>query len=178
MTDNLLITGPPRSGKTTVIERVRDRLEDHGYSVGGIHSQEVRSDGERVGFDIVDMLTGDARTMAHVEREDGPRVGKYRVDVEAVEAICSSAFSRAFDRADVQLVDEIAPMEVHSDAFVSRITRALDADLPLVAAIHYRTTTGFIGEVKDREDTEIFDVSQDTRDDRPATLTERLRRSV
>lgn len=176
MSTNLLVTGPPRSGKTTVLQRVRERLEAEGYRTGGIACPELRSDddGDRVGFEVVDLISGDSRVLAHVDRADGPTVGKYRVNVEGVDAICEAAFERADTGADVLIVDEIAPMEVYSEAFVREVRRGLDADRPLVAAIHYRSTAGFIGEVKGRDDTETFEVTDSTRDDLPERLTVRL----
>lgn len=178
MSTNYLLTGSPGSGKTTIIQRVRDSLEARDYRAGGIFCPDLRSDGDRVGFEIVDLATGDARVLAHVDRAEGPQVGTYRVNVAAVDAICSSAFPRAFDRADFLIVDEIAPMEVYSDEFVQQVRRALDSDLPLLAAIHYRSTKGFIGEVKGRDDIELFEVTDDTRDDLTETVTDRLLRSL
>lgn len=175
MAVNLLVSGPPRSGKTTVIERVRDRLETQGYRAGGIYCPEIRSGGERVGFEIVDVMTGDGRVLAHVDRDEGPQVGSYRVDVDNVDEICSVAFPRAFEEADLLVIDEIAPMEVQSDTFVRGVRRALDSESPLIAAIHDRSTAGFIGEVKGREDTTVFEVSEETRDELPETLSNRLR---
>lgn len=174
MPTNYLITGPPRSGKTTVIQQVTDRLQANGYQVGGIYCPEMRSEGGRVGFEIVDVMTGDSRILAHVDYDDGPRVGKYRVNVANVDALCAAAFQHTFDEADFIVIDEIAPMEVYSDEFVQQVRRALEADLPLIAAIHYRSTDGFIGEVKDRDDTEMFEVTGDTRYDLPESITERL----
>lgn len=178
VTANLLITGPPRSGKTTVIQRVRERLESRGYQAGGIYCPELRADGDRVGFEIVDVMSGESEVLAHVEYEEGPAVGKYRVDVANVDSICAAAFPRAFDDANLLIVDEIAPMEVASDEFTWQVRRALDADQPLLAAIHYHATDGFIGEVKNRDDTEIFEVTEETRDSLPASLTERLAASL
>lgn len=175
MAVNLLLTGPPRSGKTTVIDRVREQLETQGSRAGGIYCPEIRSNGDRVGFEIVDNMTGDGRILAHFDYDEGPQVGSYRVNVANVGEVCSVAFPRAFEEAAFLLIDEIAPMEVQSDIFVRFVRRALDAELPLVAAIHYRSTTGFIGEVKDREDTTTFEVSEETRDELPETLANRLR---
>lgn len=178
MPRNYLITGPPRSGKTTVIQEVMDRLDARGYRAGGIYCPEVRSEGTRVGFDIVDVMTGESQTLAHVDLQNGPRVGKYRVNVDAVDTVCAAAFPRAVDEADFLVIDEIAPMEVYSDAFRQQVNRAFDTDKPLIAAIHYHTTDGFIGEVKDRNDTERFEVTADTRDTLPAMLTDRMRAVV
>lgn len=165
---------PARSGKTTVLQRVRDRLEAAGHRAGGVSCPEVRAEGERVGFEIVDISTGEASVLAHVDRETGPHVGKYRVDVDAVDAVCSSAFADGFDRADYLLVDEIAPVEVYSDVFVEGVRGVLDAEMPLVAAVHYRSTSGFIGEVKHRDDIEVFEVTDGARNDLPEVITERV----
>lgn len=159
MPNNVQITGPPRSGKTTVVQSVADR----------------RSDGDRVGFDIVDVATGDARVLARVDQDEGPAVGKYRVDVDAVDSICAAAFQRAFEAADVLVVDEIAPMQVHSDEFTRGGRQALNAVVPLLAAIQHRSPSGFIGAVKGRDDVELFEVTAETRDEVPETLAETIR---
>ncbi|HKL30569.1 MAG TPA: NTPase [Natrialbaceae archaeon] len=174
MPHNYLVTGPPRSGKTTVVQTLVDRLEPRGYRAGGVVCPEIREDGERVGFEIVDVAAGDSRVLAHVDQPEGPSVGKYRVNVPNVDAICRTAFSRAPDSADFLVVDEIAPMEVHSDEFVRSVRRALDGDVPLVAAVHYRSTAGFIGEVKDRDDVGIFEVTEATRDRLPERIEARI----
>lgn len=174
MPRNYLITGAPGSGKTTVIERVQSRLEAEGYVVGGIVCPDRREGGQRVGFDIVDVMTGETRVLADINRAAGPAVGKYRVDVDAVDAVCSTALPRAFADADIVIVDEIAPMEVYSDAFTTHVREALDRELPVLAAIHERATTGFIGAVKARDDIEEFVITGDSRDDLPTTLTERI----
>lgn len=175
MPANHLITGPPRSGKTTVVQRTVRRLEADGYEAGGVYCPEVRSEGERVGFDIVDVMSGESRALARVDRAEGPRVGSYRVDVEGVDAVSTRAFCRALDEAAFVVVDEIAPMEVHSDEFVRQVRAALDSELPLVGAVHYRVTDGVIGEVKARTDTCSFDVTEDTRDALPSELATRVR---
>lgn len=174
MSVDYLITGPPRSGKTTVIQNVVDRLDRKGYQASGIYCPEIRSDGDRVGFEIMDVMTGESQVLAHVDYDEGPQVGKYRVNVAHVDSVCATAFQRAYDDADLLIVDEIAPMEVYSDEFRRQVRRGLDGDLPLIAAIHYHATEGFIGEVKDRDDTETFEITEDTRDSLPATLTEGL----
>ncbi|WP_290819030.1 nucleoside-triphosphatase [Halovivax sp.] len=176
MPHNALVTGPPRSGKTTAIRPAVDRLRADGYAVGGIYCPEMREDGDRVGFEIVDVHTGARETMAHVDFREGPSVGKYRVDVGAVDAVAGAAIPAAVADADCVVIDEIAPMELASDRFVAETRAALDADVPVLAAIAEGGTRGFLGEVKAREDVETVRVESETRDALPARLADRVRR--
>ena len=172
---NALITGPPRSGKTTAIERAVSLLREEGLTVGGIICPELREDGKRVGFEIVDLADGDRETMAHVDFPSGPSVGKYRVDVAAVDRVAGEAISRARTDADCVVIDEIAPMELASDRFLEETRRALEAPVPVVAAIKHGSREGFLGEVKERGDLEVFEVTVETRDELPETVLEWVR---
>jgi nucleoside-triphosphatase len=172
--NNLLVTGPPRSGKTTAIERAVDRLAERGYEAGGLLAPELREGGDRVGFALRDVLTGDERVLAHVDRESGPTVGTYRVDVAAVDDLAGAALRRAASDADYVVVDEVAPMQLYSDAFVAGVELALDDDQPLVAAAAASGESGFVGTVKARDDAELLTVTEANRDDLPAELAERV----
>lgn len=174
MPHNILITGSPRIGKTTILQRVNDRLTARGYQAGGIYCPERRVDDERVGMDLVDVMTGETRTLAHVDRTDGPNVGRYRVNVDNVDTMYTSAFQHAFANADVLLVDEIAPMQTYSEEFPDQIRKVLDAKLPLIATIQYASTDGFIGAVKRRDDIELVEVTKETREELPATITDMI----
>lgn len=139
MSSNWLLTGPPGSGKSTALERAAEQLQDRGYAVRGLVSPEIRSLGHRVGFEIVDLASDESATLAHMDRDQGPSVGKYRVDVEAVDRISEQAIGEeAREAADVILIDEIAPMEVMSDVFVDETRTCLDAELPVIGTVHQR----------------------------------------
>lgn len=173
---NWLLTGPPRSGKTTVVERVIGHLEDDGYTIGGMWSPEIRQDGARTGFALMAIQTGTRRMMASTDVESGPRVGKYHVDIEAIDHIVETVFDPSRPEVDLMVVDEIAPMECLSDTFVTSVTAVLDSDRPLLGTIHYRITDGFIGAVKDREDVRLIEVTNENRDELPARLTTEIGR--
>lgn len=174
MPANWLLTGPPGVGKSTALDAAASRLREQGLSVGGIVSPEMRDAEGRVGFRIVDLATGDDAVMAHVDRDQGPRVGKYRVDVDAVERVAMQALESAREDADVVLVDEIAPMETYSDLFVAGVRACLDVGQPLIGTIHQRSTSGFLGEVKDREDVTMLEVTEKTREAVPGELVRRV----
>ncbi len=53
----LLITGPPGIGKTTILLKTVTILKERGLNVGGMLSREVRENGARVGFEILDLTS-------------------------------------------------------------------------------------------------------------------------
>lgn len=173
MARNLLLTGPPRSGKTTVVERTVDQLPAD-LTVGGLTSPERRSDGERVGFALVDRRTGESRLLASVDREEGPTVGSYRVDPSAVEEFAPGVLERARTRADVVVIDEIGPMQLLGDAFVRETLRTLAAPVPVLATLVSRPVDPVVEEIRQREDTRVVTVDEDSRERLPSALGDRL----
>lgn len=94
---NFLITGVSRSGKTTVVEKVITNLQKHDLTADGVYCPEIRDNCERVGFELVDIMTDESKMLAQLEQESGPSVGRYRVDVTNVDAVFGKTFSRGFD---------------------------------------------------------------------------------
>lgn len=174
MPNNFLVTGPPGSGKTSVIKRAMSILCEQGLKPGGIYCPEIREGGIRTGFKIIDIMTGEERILAHVNQPTGPQVSKYRVNVANVDELSESAIDRALDKADFLVVDEIAPMEINSEGFKHAVLAALGSHKPVLAVIHQRTKTGFIGEIKKRGDVKIFELTQNNR----ANLPEELAKAV
>lgn len=127
----ILLTGPPRIGKTTIIRRVAERL---GERAGGFYTEEVRSGGERIGFRIV-TLDGQQAMLSSVRFPGPPRVGKYGVDVATFERVGVQAIWEALARAQIVVIDEIGKMELFSAAFREAVLAALDSPMPVVGTI-------------------------------------------
>jgi nucleoside-triphosphatase len=108
-----LLTGKPGTGKTSLIRQVVAELEG---GAGGFYTEEIRSQGTRLGFRLV-TLEGAEAVLAHIDFNKRFRVGKYGVDVVALERVGVSALRKAAGQCDLVVVDEIGKMELFSAAF-------------------------------------------------------------
>ena len=164
MTKRLLfITGTPGSGKTTVLLKTVEALKARGYSVGGIVSREVRTCGTRVGFEILDLSSGRKGWLAHANQKYGPRVGKYRVNLEDLNNIGADAIMKTVENSDIVAIDEIGPMELYSERFKEAVKKAVACGKLVIGTVHLRVRDKLIEEVKAREDAEIYRVTYENR---------------
>jgi nucleoside-triphosphatase len=116
----LLLTGPPKIGKSTVAATLVQLLRDSGIPVGGFVTYERRREGRRVGFAVQD-INGAEAVIAHESFEGDVRVGRYGVDVAAFERVGLPALRRALDSEQVIVIDEIARMERRVSRFLRRV---------------------------------------------------------
>ena len=151
--NNFLITGPPRCGKTTLIIRVsRDRLLVG--KVGGFITEEVRENGERVGFKIKTLPEKKEGLLAKKGFPSPFRVGKYGVLLQDLERIGCSAIEDALNSKKVVVVDEIGKMELFSERFKKTLLKALDSPVKVLASIMEKKNE-FADRIKRREDVNL-----------------------
>jgi nucleoside-triphosphatase len=155
---NLLLTGPPGVGKTTVLVEVARRLG--GRKLGGFLTEEIRPGRRRLGFALVP-FGGERRTMAHRDLASPHRVGSYGVDAAMIDDVAETVLDPGVD-AEIFLIDEIGKMECFSRRFVEAIARLLDDPRPLVVTVA-RQGPGLIAEVKRRPDVELWQVTTENR---------------
>jgi nucleoside-triphosphatase len=166
---HLLLSGAPGVGKTTVLRKLAELLGTQ--ALGGFYTEEIRERGERRGFRLV-TFGGAERVIAHVELPKTHQVGKYGVDVAALDESVEAALAPR-PEVKVYLVDEIGKMECLSQRFVAAMRRLLDSRREVVATIAQKGE-GFIAEVKRRADCESWTVTRANRDALPQQLFERL----
>lgn len=135
MRRNVLVTGRPGSGKTTLVVEVVRRLGADGFKAAGFVTEEIREGSERKGFKVRD-LGGEEAILAHVDHKGKPRVGKYGVDVGAFEGIALRALEIGKKEADLLVVDEIGRMELASPLFRAALDGIMRQPLPVLATIH------------------------------------------
>lgn len=133
MGKTLLLTGHPGIGKTTIIRTIVAQL---GNKAGGFYTEEIVGPGGRKGFRLI-TLDGKETTIAHIDLRDykTPRVGRYGVDVAALERVGVAALRRAMQEKKLVVVDEIGTMELYSRAFCDTVMLAILGPAPVLGTI-------------------------------------------
>lgn len=169
---NVFITGRPGIGKTTALLKAVELLD---VKVHGFITREIREGRARVGFRIED-TEGSGAVMAHVDLPGPPKVGKYGVDVGAIEAIGVRSLRKALQQGTPVIIDEVGKMELASAAFVETLMEVVASELPVLGTLHTRTdrTTQSI---REREDTEIIEITAANRDELPERLAAMLKQA-
>lgn len=166
----LLLTGRPGCGKTTVVQRILAGLP---FATGGFYTQELRAaDSTRLGFEIV-TLDGQRAVLAHVDFPGPPHVGRYGVDLAALDSLAVATVENAINQEKIIVIDEIGPMEIASTPFREVVLAALDSPLPLLATIVQRSTP-FTDALKRRRDVTLIEVALTNRDALPERILNRL----
>jgi nucleoside-triphosphatase len=171
MTEKVLLTGRPGCGKTTLIKRVVNKLSRRA---GGFYTEEIRERGIRVGFMLV-TLDGDKGVLAHVDFKTPERLGKYGLDLSALETVGVKAVRAAVSAQQLVVIDEIGPMEIRSAMFRDAVDEALDSEVPLLATIFARPLP-FTDAIKSRPDVMLIEMRPDNRERLVSELSENFRR--
>jgi nucleoside-triphosphatase len=168
------LTGRPRIGKTSIILEVIRILQEAGYQVGGMISNEQLENRSRVGFVVRDIATEETGLLAHVDQPEGPKVGKYKVDLKGLNSVGVKSLVDAINISDVIVVDEIGPMELYSASFKEAVLESMQCGKPVLGTIHYRSKSPFILDIRGREDVEIIEVTMENREH----IAEELSKSI
>jgi nucleoside-triphosphatase len=155
---NILITGRPGIGKTTLIKKISKILPG---KIGGFYTEEIRDKGKRLGFSIID-FEGNKGILAHIKVKSPIKVSKYGVNFSDLEKIGVAAIKKAQKEADFILVDEIGKMELASKEFISAILSALNCPKICIAAIMQKDNA-LTRRMKGRRDVKLFEITFENR---------------
>jgi nucleoside-triphosphatase len=167
------ITGLPRAGKSAVLEKVVNMLSDERRQekrsrrddtagnpiVGGMKTRTVLEDGQRVGFECVDIITGESAVMAHRDIDSRTRILGYGIDPTALDKIGVTAIQRTIEECEILVIDEIGKYSVESEVFVKAVREGLDRDMPTILTLHKKSRHPLLQDIRRRDDARILEVT-------------------
>lgn len=158
MVKNILITGKPGCGKTSLI---REIIQELNLNAGGFFTQEIRERGVRRGFKII-TLNGKEGILADVTITSPYRVSKYKVNIKDLEKIGVKSILEALKKNKIIIIDEIGKMEMFSEKFKKAVISALSSKNLVLGTIKLMPDS-FTTKIKTRSDTKIFHLTLENR---------------
>jgi nucleoside-triphosphatase len=155
---HILITGPRRCGKSTLIERVVRELE---RPATGFFTRELRTGDRRVGF-AIETLDGKQGILAYQDLRSCDRVGKYGVNLADIDGIAVPALVPSGPE-ELVVVDEIGKMECFSRHFRDTLIRVLNSSHRVLGSIALKGDR-FIQGIKGRDDVLLIDLTEADRE--------------
>ena len=127
----LFLTGPPQSGKTTLIREATRRAT---MPAGGFYTEDVRKGGRRVGFDLI-TLDGERLPLARVGFPSCYRLRDYGVDLEVMEQVGVPAVQEALAAGKLAIIDEVGWMEMFSASFQKAVRQGIEAGSLILGSV-------------------------------------------
>jgi nucleoside-triphosphatase THEP1 len=155
---NIFVTGPPRCGKSTIIEKLILKIEKPAT---GFFTREIREKGRRIGFSIT-TLDGKRGVLAHKNMKSRFKVGSYGVNLQDIDQIAVPSMLPV-KPDEIVVIDEVGKMECFSSLFRQTLTKVLDSQHRVIGSIAQKGDQ-FIQEIKDRDDILLVNLSEKNRD--------------
>jgi nucleoside-triphosphatase THEP1 len=134
----LLFSGQVGQGKSGLLDQLLGDLRREGMRLSGILSPSVHRAGERIGYDLIDLGSGERCELSRVagtvsSQVERPRVGLYAFLSEGIAFGLSALSLENAQRADLILVDEVGPWELCDQGWASALyDLTLRSDVPMI----------------------------------------------
>ena len=156
---NILLTGNPRSGKSTLLERVVSEIDNKI----GFLTQEIREGNQRVGFEVV-TYDGHQMVLAHKDMKSKYRISKYGVNVSAFNEFVVPYLN--FKKGNTLYLDKIGEMQLFAPKFRQLVSRYLNSKNHLVATISQVYSSLYTDLIKSRSDVQLVGITPQNRDEK------------
>ncbi|MDY6985320.1 MAG: NTPase [Candidatus Thermoplasmatota archaeon] len=154
------LTGVPGVGKTETLLKIVRRLEEKGIVIGGMVTEPIIENNQRMGFSIIDWRTKKQGMLAHRDFDSEIEVGGYRVNVKDLEEVGVPAILDAVESCDLVVVDEVGKMEMCSEKFIEAVKKLLDSDRCILMTLHKKSRHPLLQDIRRRDDVRIIEVTR------------------
>lgn len=159
MQKNILITGKPKSGKSTLLAKLITYIPNKI----GFLTNEILKENNRIGFEIQTHL-GHKTPLAHTDFETPYKVSKYFVDIKNLESALLEISS--FKSTDILFLDEIGQMQLFSQNFRKLVLQFLNSSNTCLMTLSSIYEDDFIRSLKTRDDIILVEIMPENREEK------------
>jgi molybdopterin-guanine dinucleotide biosynthesis protein A len=135
----LLVVGEPGSGKTSWCRQYIGWRLGSSLSIGGILCPAIEKQGQRVGSNAIDLITGQEVPFARLSRyssfKGGEAVGGYTISRGGIAFACGAIKRAVESRCDLVVIDEVGPLELEGKGLMPAVELALASAINLLMVV-------------------------------------------
>jgi len=135
----LLVVGEPGSGKTSWCREYIDERRKCGSSIGGILCPAIEKQGQRIGSNALDLLTGlqvPFARLSRLRRSKGSEVvGDYTISRRGILFGCATIEKAVKNKCDLVVIDEVGPLELSGKGLMPAVELALASAMHLLLVV-------------------------------------------
>lgn len=128
----VLVTGKVNSGKTTLMKKLVEQESLKGNFPTGVIACSVFKDGGKIGFNAIDLSTGNSKPLARVSNEIneikyGFSVGRFIFSNKSFDFAKKTLLK--FKPNGVVFLDEVGPLELKGKGYAECLKKLLDSEI-------------------------------------------------
>lgn len=167
MRKNILITGIPKIGKSTLLRKIIANIPN---KVGFV-TNEILGEMGRIGFEMETHL-GNKAVVAHTDFQSLNKVSKYSVSIENLDSLIPEV--SIFGNREVLYLDEISKIQIFSKSFQTLVLSYLNSKNTCICTIANIHHNNFIESILNREDIILVEISPENREEKEKFILQLL----
>ncbi len=117
-----IVTGDRASGKTSLLMALTEEFRQRQRSVGGILSPSLQMDSVRIGYDVINIQTGERVPLCRNEPDgSGIKIGEWVFRDDGIRFGCAALDPSLLITCDLVIIDEVGPLELENKVWATSL---------------------------------------------------------
>lgn len=117
-----IISGSIGQGKTTLIRKIVEDLQSRNITVGGIYSLRVIENGATIGYDVVNIRSGESAEFLRISNDESlERIGRFGILTQGLELGINALKVSENISCNLDVIDEVGGLEIEGRGWAKSI---------------------------------------------------------